>query len=200
MNFWDERYGTEEYVYGTAANDFLAAECHRIPSGHVLCLADGEGRNGVHLAALGFEVTSVDASSVGLAKARRLAESRRVVIHTQLADLSTFDLGRGAWTGIVSIFAHLPPDVRRAVHHQVPDALAPGGCFLLEAYTPTHRKLGRPGGPPEIDWLMTLETLATELAPLEIVLGREIERDVNEGHQHAGLSHVVQVVARKPAA
>ena len=70
---WDERYDTAEYLYGTAANDFLAAMIDRIPAGRVLCLAEGEGRNAVWLAEQGRSVTAVDGSPVGLAKARRHA-------------------------------------------------------------------------------------------------------------------------------
>ena len=197
MNMWDERYASDEYVYGTDPNEFLAAEYRRIPPGRVLCLSEGEGRNGVFLAQQGYEVTGVDASIVGLDKAQRLASERRVSIRTEVCDLADYDLGQGAWQGIVSIFGHLPPDLRRAVLGRVAAALAPGGVFLLEAYTPRHRELGRVGGPSDITWLATLETLERELGALETVLGREVERDVNEGHQHSGPSHVVQLVARR---
>ena len=63
---WDERYSAEEYAYGTEPNDFLAEYHHLIPSGKILCLADGEGRNAVYLARQGYEVTAVDSSAVGL--------------------------------------------------------------------------------------------------------------------------------------
>jgi hypothetical protein len=56
-------------AYGTEPNDFLVSVADRIPRGKVLCLAEGEGRNAVQLAGLGFEVTAVDTSSVGLEKA-----------------------------------------------------------------------------------------------------------------------------------
>jgi SAM-dependent methyltransferase len=197
MSMWDERYSGAEYVYGTEPNEFLAAEYRHIPEGRVLCLAEGEGRNGVFLAQQGFDVTGVDASRVGLAKAQRLAAERHVTIRTEVCDLSAYDLGQGAWQGIVSIFAHLTPELRRAVLGRVAAALAPGGVFLLEAYTPAHRELGRAGGPPDITWLATLDTLQRELGPLETILGREVEREVNEGRQHFGPSHVVQLIARR---
>ena len=74
---WDERYGGAEYAFGTEPNDFLRDEAGRIPSGgDVLCLADGEGRNGVYLAEQGYTVCSVDLSKVGLEKANRLADQR----------------------------------------------------------------------------------------------------------------------------
>ena len=52
--FWDDRYRAEEYVYGRNPNDFLQAQAHRISPGGVLCLAEGEGRNAVHLGGLGY--------------------------------------------------------------------------------------------------------------------------------------------------
>jgi hypothetical protein len=66
---WDERYQGDDYVYGTSANDFLQSHVDQLPMGRILCLAEGEGRNAVFLAERGFDVTAVDQSSVGLAKA-----------------------------------------------------------------------------------------------------------------------------------
>ena len=98
---WDQRYGEPGYAYGTAPNDFLAAHAARyLPvAGEVLCLAEGEGRNAVFLARLGFRVTGVDGSAVGLEKARQLAAENSVEIQTIVADLGGFDLGVGRWDG-----------------------------------------------------------------------------------------------------
>ncbi len=78
---WDDRYRSDDYVYGTGPNDFLAEAVAGLPPGDVLCLADGEGRNSVHLAELGHEVTAVDISEIGLQKAESLASSRGVDHH-----------------------------------------------------------------------------------------------------------------------
>ena len=69
---WNERYGSDEYIYGTRPNVFLA-ENAKLLTGPVLSLAEGEGRNAVFLASLGLDVLGVDGSEVGLAKARTLA-------------------------------------------------------------------------------------------------------------------------------
>jgi len=195
---WDERYSAPGYAYGTEPNDFLASAAARIPRGRVLSLADGEGRNGVHLATLGYDVTSVDASPVGLAKADLLAAARGVRIHTVVADLAEFAVGDACWEGIVSIFCHLPPALRRAVYGQVVRGLVPGGVFVLEAYTPAQLRFGT-GGPSNPDLMPTLALLRDELAGLEIVHGVELERAVREGALHDGPSAVVQVIARRPA-
>jgi len=195
---WDERYATPEYVYGTKPNDFLASVAAQIPRGRVLSIADGEGRNGVFLATLGHDVTSVDASAVGLAKAKQLAATRGVRLTTQVVDLADYVMEPGAWTGIVSIFVHLPPPLRRRVHAQVVRGLAPGGVFILEAYTPEQLRHGT-GGPSDPELLPTLDALRAELAGLEFMHAAALERDVQEGQFHRGRSAVVQVVARRLA-
>lgn len=196
-DFWDDRYGCEGYVYGTEPNAFVAAMAERLPAGPVLCLAEGEGRNAVFLAGLGHAVTAVDQSAVGLAKAERLAALRSVRITTVVSDLARFDIGDGAWSGIVATFAHLPPAVRRDVHARVVRGLVPGGLLILEAYTPG--QLGRgTGGPKERELCMTLSGLRGELGGLDFEVGNECVREVVEGTGHTGPGAVVQVAARRP--
>jgi SAM-dependent methyltransferase len=168
----------------------------RIPAGPVLCLAEGEGRNAVHLASLGHAVTAVDQSAAGLAKAQRLAAARGVEIRTVVADLAMYPIVPGAWAGIVATFAHLPPALRRAVHAAVVQGLAPGGVFILEAYTPAQLAFDT-GGPKAPELLMPLAALREELAGLEFLVAREIEREVVEGCGHTGRGAVVQVLARR---
>lgn len=195
--FWNIRYGTDNHVYGESPNAFLAAMAPRIATGPVLCLAEGEGRNAVHLAVLGHQVTAVDQSEIGLAKARRLAARRGMEVKTVAADLADYRIAPAAWSGIVSIFAHLPPTLRCAVHAAVVAGLKPGGVFILEAYTPAQLAFGT-GGPKSPELLMRLTDLRQELTGLELVIAQELERDVIEGDGHTGRSAVVQILARKP--
>ncbi len=192
---WNARYAHDDYLYGTEPNTFLRSAVGDIPVGDVLCLADGEGRNGVFLAELGHRVTSVDMSERGVAKAQQLAEDRGVEVQTIVADLASFDLGTDRWDLIVSIFAHTPPRTRAGIHSSVATALRPGGHFILEAYTPD--QLGRgTGGPPSAKFMMTLDQLREELTSMTIEHGAELLRSVNEGPAHSGDGAVVQLVAR----
>ena len=193
---WDARYSEPGYAYGTAPNDFLREMAGRIPPGPVLCLAEGEGRNAVFLAEQGHAVTAVDASSVGLAKAATLARARAVGLETVHADLADFAIKEGAWAGIVTVFAHLPPALRARLHAAVVKGLRPGGAYLLEAYTPRQLAFGT-GGPPDVSLLMTADALRQELAGLELEICREVERDVVEGRFHSGRAAVVQVLGRR---
>lgn len=194
---WDKRYSTDEYVYGTEPNDFLASVIAQIPRGRTLCIAEGEGRNAVYLAEHGHEVVAVDSSAVGLEKAGRLASDRGVQIETVIEDLACFDIETGGWDAIVSIFAHLPPEIRIPLHKQIVQGLRSGGMLVLEAYTPEQIKLGT-GGPPVAEMTMSLDALKEELDGLVFRHAVELERVVIEGQFHTGKGAVVQLVAVKP--
>ncbi len=194
---WNERYSTDDYVYGTEPNEFLLAHFHIIPMGKVLCPGEGEGRNAVFLARQGYQVTAVDSSKVGREKALRLAERHGVAINYIHADLADFDAGENQWDGIISIFCHLQPQVRHHVYQQIPTALKRGGVFLLEAYTPAQLKFGT-GGPPDEAMLMTADKLRKELSGIDFEMLHEIERDVVEGTLHTGHAAVLQAVALRP--
>lgn len=197
-NFWDERFGSvgDGFVYGTEPNEFLASVAERIPAGPVLCLAEGEGRNAVHLARCGHPVTAVDQSQAGLAKARALAATHAVSLTTVLADLDHFVIQPEAWSGIVAIFMHLPSRMRARVLARAVAGLRPGGVFILECYTPAQLAFST-GGPRDPDLLLTLGDLRTELAGLEFLHASELERNIVEGTGHTGRGAVVQVLARR---
>ncbi len=194
---WDQRFAQDAYVYGREPNEFLKKSCRKLKTGRILCLADGEGRNGVYLAQKGHAVMSVDASAVGLNKTNRLANECGVSIKTIVADLEEYEIESEQWDAIVSIFCHLSIPVRRILHKKVVRGLRPGGVFILEAYTPDQIELGT-GGPRTKDLLMNLDALKSELNGLVFDHAQEIKREIIEGTLHTGMSAVVQVVASKP--
>ena len=197
--FWDERYDTDHFFYGTEPNEFLREQASALPpGGTVLCLAEGEGRNAVFLAAAGHRVVALDQSPVGLQKAERLAADKGVPLATVCANLADYRIEAQGWDAIVSIWCHLPPELRASVHRQVVEALKPGGVLLLEAYTPEQLKHGT-GGPSSAEMMPTLAQLRQDLVGLDLIHAVELERSVHEGKGHGGLSAVVQVIARKPA-
>lgn len=196
-SMWDERYAEPGYVYGTEPNDFLRSVADRIPPGPVLCLAEGQGRNAVYIASLGHDVLAVDQSPAGLARARELAASRGVRITTEVADLESYHIEPGKWSGIVAIFAHLPPALRARVFGAAVKGLASGGAFVLEAYCPKQLEYGT-GGPKDVTMLMSVDKLRTELAGLRFDHAMEVEREIHEGEYHHGRSAVVQVLGVKP--
>jgi SAM-dependent methyltransferase len=195
---WDAVYREPGYAFGTEPNDFLAEVAARIPPGPVLCLGEGEGRNAVHLAALGYPVTAMDYSSAGLAKAQVLAAERGVEITTLVADLEDYDPGEAVWAGVVSIFLQIPPELRRQVHRAVAGALRPGGVFVAEAYAVDQAALSS-GGPRETRLLYDPERIKSELPGLDWQIARVVERELNQGRRNQGLSAVAQLLGRRPS-
>jgi len=195
--FWDGRYAEPGFTYGVEPNEFLASMVSEIPSGPVLSLGEGEGRNAVFLAKRGYDVTAVDQSAVGLEKVRRLAEENGVTVNTVQADLAEFNIVPTSWSAIISIFCHLPAVIRLPLHSAVVSGLVKRGLFIIESFTP--EQAGRDtGGPPEPDTLVSLKQLRSELTPLEIIHGSEMERNVRSGTLRCGgLAFVVQAAARK---
>jgi len=193
---WDERYSGDEYAYGKEPNEFLVEMQHHLPEGRVLCLAEGEGRNAVYLAKQGYEVTAVDASAAGIEKSKRLAVENGVRIETIVADLANYKIEPDQWDGIVSIFCHLPPPIRKKVHQDLVKGLKPDGRLILEAYTPEQLKY-KTGGPPIAEMMMSLEQLENELDGLQFIYATEVVRSIHEGQFHHGEGAVVEIVARK---
>jgi SAM-dependent methyltransferase len=196
--FWDRMYAGEAYRFGVEPNAFLAARAHAIrPGGAVLCIGDGEGRNGVWLARQGFRVTSLDQSAVAARKCAELATRFGVALEAVIGRLPEHPLPEAAFDAIVLIFVHLPPELRRAVHAAALRALAPGGVVILEAFTPA--QLGRPsGGPRFVEALQTASELAKDFAALEIRELAELEVELDEGEGHRGPAAVVRLLARQP--
>ncbi len=192
---WDEWYGKPGYVYGTEPNDFLVTVAPRIPQGRILCLGEGEGRNAVYLASLGYEVVAVDQSEVGLAKAEKLATEQGVQIKTIAADLAEFTIEPKSWQGIVSIFCHLPSALWEQVHRDAIAGLSSGGMWVLEAYTPRQLAL-ETGGPKDLDMLVSLETVKSKLAGLDWQIAQELDRKIPEGAHHSGMGAVVQILGK----
>jgi 2-polyprenyl-3-methyl-5-hydroxy-6-metoxy-1,4-benzoquinol methylase len=190
---WNEWYGKPGYVYGTNPNDFLVSVASRIPQGRILCLGEGEGRNAVYLASLGYEVFAVDQSEVGLAKAEKLAAQQGVKIKSIVADLADFIIKPKSWQGVVSIFCHLPTALWEQVHRDAVAGLTPGGMWVLEAYTPRQLEFGT-GGPSNLDMLVSLETVKSKLEGLDWKIAQELDREVIEGAHRSGMGAVVQIL------
>jgi len=196
--FWDRRYAEPGFAYGTEPNAFLVSQRNRLVKGALaLAVGDGEGRNGVWLAMQGLKVLSVDASHVGLEKAKRLAADRGVTLRTEQIDLTRWKWPTAEFDVVVSVFVHFPPDVRARMHHAMLMALKPGGVLILEAFTP--QQLGfRSGGPPVAEMLYTAEMLRLDFSGAAIESLDECETDLQEGPYHRGRAAAVRLVARRP--
>lgn len=194
--FWDDRYSHPNFVFGYRPNDFLKEQARLLkPGSRVLCLGDGEGRNGVWLAEQGHDVVSLDFSRVALDKAENLAAERGTTIETWCVDLAEWvdqPAPERGWDAVVSIFCHLPPELRRRVAATATAQCNPGAKLILEAYTPAQLALGT-GGPKNPELLLTRPDVQADWPDWRLDV-RLVERRIFEGMGHQGLSSVVQAL------
>ena len=188
-----------EFLFGREPNGFLAAEAHRLKAGQrALCLADGEGRNGVFLASRGLEVLSVDISPVALDKARAYAREKERSLGFEEANLATWQWPVAAFDAVVAIFIQFAgPPLRQRLFAAMIAALKPGGLLLMQGYRPEQLAYGT-GGPPDAANMYTEALLREAFAGLEILSLRAHDSDLSEGKAHRGPSALIDLVARKP--
>ena len=197
--FWDERYDTDAYIFGTAPNVFLASQAALIrPGMRALSIADGEGRNGVWLAEQGVQVHALDVSPVALAKARKLAVERGVTLEFEQADILNWDWPDAAYDLIAAIFIQFaPPPERDRIIAGIRRSLKPGGVLILQGYTPKQIEYGT-GGPPHAANMYTAALLRNWFGDWDILHLNEHESVISEGSHHHGMSALIDLVARKP--
>lgn len=195
-NFWDDRYSAEEYIFGKEPNVFFKSVIDTLKPGKILVPAAGEGRDAVYAATLGWDVYAVDQSITGKEKAERLAVERGVSIHYTVQSIEETVLSDGTFDAIALIYFHLPPPVRKELHHRLPSALRPNGTVIIEAFTPAQIE-NTSGGPKEPDRLLTKEILMNELSTLKIEICEEITTELSEGTGHAGKADVIRFIGKK---
>jgi cyclopropane fatty-acyl-phospholipid synthase-like methyltransferase len=195
---WDDRYSIDDYLFGTEPADFLVAHAHLLePGSRSLAVADGEGRNSVFLAQQGLEVVAMDASPVGVEKAKRLAAARGVSIDFRIADIMTWEWTPDAYDLVVAIFIQfLSPSQRPTVFDGMQRTLRPGGRLLLHGYRPEQVALGT-GGPPDPAHMYTDELLREAFSGMDIERLESYDADIQEGVGHAGTSALIDLVAVK---
>jgi SAM-dependent methyltransferase len=195
---WQDRYSIPDYLFGKAPNYFLASCKALLPkSGKVLCVADGEARNGVWLAEQGLEVTSLDFSEAAQAKAAALAKERGVKINLIHANVHEWNYPADTFDVVAEIFTQFStPAERPKKWAGMRKALKPGGLLILQGYTPKQLEYGT-GGPKELERLYTRDMLEKAFGDFRDVKFTEEELEMHEGAAHGGMSAVIGLTARK---
>lgn len=139
-----------------------------------------EGRNAIWLAEHGWDVTAVDFSAVGLAKARAIADERRVSVDWFQADLVDYRPSPRSYDLVVVLYLHLLPDERRVVLRRASEALLPGGTILVIGHDLDNLSLGI-GGPRDPTILYTPDAIAAELGIVEVERAIRVTPPVDTG-------------------
>lgn len=193
---WNKRYSNEEYIYGKEPNEFLREELRKLKPGKILFLGEGEGRNAVFAATLGWTVDAVDFSDEGKRKAFNLAQEKNVKINYIINDLSEFIPNNNYYDAAGIFFLHLNEELRKSVHQKVIDALKPEGKLILEVFDKEQIKYNS-GGPKDESLLYSLEEIAEDFIELDFVVFTKEKVVLNEGQGHQGEAVVIRFVGTK---
>ena len=194
--FWNERFASTSYVYGTEPNEFLKTELEKLSPGKILFPGEGEGRNAVYAARLGWEVTAFDSSLQGKQKADRLAKSQNVRIDYQIASYEAAQFPADTFDCIALVFTHMPADKRNGYHQRFLQWLKPGGSLLLEGFSKEQIRYSS-GGPKEVTMLWSADELAKDFEVLSQFSSQLVETDLHEGDFHRGKAAVIRATGTR---
>lgn len=198
---WNQRYQETEFAYGVIPNLFFKEWLLKLNTGSILLPADGEGRNGIFAASMGWETTSTDLSEEGKSKALKLSKETTVSLNYLVGDLERMDFPNESFDVIALIYAHFLPEKKSMLHKKLDSFLKPGGIVILEAFGKKHlafrKKNPKVGGPNSIEMLYSVEELSNDFNGYEPLVLEETIVSLNEGAYHKGRGSVVRFVGRK---
>lgn len=198
---WDDRYSNEEFAYGEEPNNYLKEQIQKLKPGAILFPAEGEGRNAIFAAKLGWNVSAFDISEEGKNKALKLAEANNVSIDYQVGELKTLDFKEEQFDVIALIYAHFPAEIKSEIHKQLDQLLRKDGIIIFEAFSKKHLEYlalnDKVGGPKDIESLFSIEEIKSDFPNYEIIELEEKEIELNEGLFHNGTGSVIRFIGRK---
>lgn len=194
-NKWDDRYSSEEYFFGTEPNGFLKEEIQKLSTGKALFIGEGEGRNSVFAASLGWDVDCLDNSEVGKQKALKLAEDKNVQINYKIGDALNYNYPKDTYDAIALIYFHVEKDLRPEFNQKISTSLKPNGSLILLVYDEEHLK-NKANGPSNVDVLYTLSEIAEDFINFEFTtFAQETLTRVKKGLQQT--STIIKFVGKK---
>ncbi len=201
LDRWNERYKEKEFAYGELPNNYFKEQILKLKPGKILFPAEGEGRNSVYAAKLGWDVYAFDISEEGLKKAKSLAVKNNVMIDYQVGELKSLNYKPNQFDVIALIYAHFPADLKSNIHASLNKLLRKEGYVIFEAFSKSHIKYNSVneavGGPKEIDMLFSIDEIKSDFKDFEIIELKEMEVELHEGMYHNGLGSVIRFVGKK---
>ncbi|ESU24837.1 methyltransferase family protein [Flavobacterium enshiense DK69] len=198
---WDDRYSKDEFAYGEGPNNYLKEKLTELTVGSILFPAEGEGRNAVFAAKLGWSVSAFDISNEGKRKAIRLAEKNNVTIEYKIGELQTLNFENRQFDAVALIYAHFPADIKSVYHKTLDNYLKIDGIIIFEAFSKKHIDYvtanEKVGGPKDIESLFSIDEIKSDFPNYEILELVEKEIELNEGLFHNGKGSVIRFVGRK---
>jgi SAM-dependent methyltransferase len=200
-DFWNDRYSGQAYAYGIEPNEYLQSQLDRFKKGNILFPAEGEGRNAVYAARLGWQAHAFDISEEGQKKAERLADEQKVYIDYKVCSFTEYRCPPEYFDMIGLFYTHFAPDDKVEFFERIKQWLEPGGIVLMEVFSKDNLNYRRQnpgiGGPEDPDQLYSIEEIWGFFDNFEIVELEQREIQLQEGLYHNGTGSVIRFIGQK---
>ena len=174
---WDERYA-EKQQWSAEPNALIAELLAGLPAGDAVDVAAGEGRHALWLAGLGWRVTAVDFSDLGLSRGRAQPGADRVTWVT--ADVTRWSAEPESLDLVLVAYLHLPEPDTTALFARAVGWLRPGGRLLVLGHDVDNLTAGV-GGPQEAAILHSVDRLAPVAELLDVDRLEQVRRETPAG-------------------
>ena len=166
---WNAKYEGNNYITGKEPCEWLKSNSNLlVGKGKALDIAGGEGRNGVFVATLGYEVVSLDISDVALAKAKKLAKEKNVKITTVSTDLDKIALPENEHD-LVLCFNFL----ERKLFPKIRNTLKSDGILIYETFNVDYLKYSS----FKKEWVLEPNELLNVFDDFRVLRYREVDEE-----------------------
>jgi len=164
---WDARYAAaSSSVWSIEPNRWVADKLGGLAAGVAVDLGAGEGRNALWLASLGWSVTAVDFSAVGLQRGAARASEAGLTVEWVQADATVWAPEANVDLVLLS-YLHFDAATISSLLDRAAGWLAPGGTLAVIGHDVENIVKGV-GGPQDPAVLYSVELLRTSAAGLAI--------------------------------
>jgi len=196
---WDNKYANDTFYYGIEPNAWLVENLKNFPAHSILFPAEGEGRNAVYAAKLGWNVSAFDFSEEGKNKATLLATNQKVELSYKIASAEDveFDI---TFSAIGFFYSHFPGPIKIQCFQRLENYLSVGGTVILELFSKNqieYQNTTRSGGPKDLFTLWDIEEVKIALPNIKWQVLEEVIYELNEGPGHQGMGSVIRGIGQK---
>lgn len=189
MADWNERYSSGDYA-SLEPHPLLLRSVRDLPPGAALDLACGAGRHALALAKLGWTITAVDSSRVGIDLVRSRAAEQELSVDARVVDLErgSFEFRPDAYDLICDLYY-----LQRDLFPLIRTAVKPGGTVIAAIHFVDDASRDDPGNHPYMLEAGELRTFFRDWEILRYYETSEIDTDAGQHHKRTA-----ELVARRP--